>query len=113
MAETCVFCDIVAGLESADIVCEWDYAVAFIPLAPVVPGHVVVVPRVHVPDFTTDPLISAEVMRCAAQIADPPCNVITSAGAAATQTVFHLHLHIVPRADGDGLALPWSGGSDG
>jgi histidine triad (HIT) family protein len=38
-----------------------------------------------------------------------PCNIITSVGAEATQTVFHLHLHVVPRRFGDGLALPWTG----
>ncbi len=37
-----------------------------------------------------------------------PCNLITSAGREATQTVFHLHIHVVPRRDGDGLALPWT-----
>lgn len=41
-------------------------------------------------------------------------NLITSRGAAATQSVFHLHLHLVPRTEGDGLALPWrdAGGSE-
>lgn len=112
MAEPCVFCRIVAGEESARVVHEWRYAVAFEPRNPVVPGHVLVVPRTHVCDFAEDPLISAEVMRCTAQLAIPPCNVITSAGSAATQSVFHLHLHIVPRTAGDGLALPWSGGPD-
>jgi diadenosine tetraphosphate (Ap4A) HIT family hydrolase len=37
------------------------------------------------------------------------CNFITSAGAAATQSVPHLHVHVIPRRDGDGLALPWTG----
>jgi histidine triad (HIT) family protein len=48
-------------------------------------------------------------MSAAAELATPPCNIITSAGSDATQTVFHLHLHVVPRRAGDGLALPWTG----
>jgi histidine triad (HIT) family protein len=48
------------------------------------------------------------VMFRAAELAVTPCNLITSAGRAATQSVMHLHLHLVPRLDGDGLALPWS-----
>ena len=40
--------------------------------------------------------------------APPSANLITSIGAAATQTVFHLHVHVVPRHEGDGLLLPWS-----
>lgn len=44
----------------------------------------------------------------AAEIAPHPSNLITSAGAEATQSVFHLHVHIVPRGENDGLALPWT-----
>jgi histidine triad (HIT) family protein len=51
--------------------------------------------------------VTAAVMRRAAELATPPCNIITSAGTEATQTVFHLHVHIVPREAGDGLELPW------
>lgn len=107
--ETCVFCDIAAGRAPRKLVVEWGRALAIEPLHPVVPGHVLVIPKVHVPDATYDPSITAMVMMNAAQIARPPCNIITSAGAEATQTVFHLHVHIVPRRAGDGLQLPWGG----
>lgn len=104
----CTFCDIVAGRAPAEIVQRWPDAIAFVPLNPVCTGHVLVVPRVHVPDFAADPEVSAATMRRAAQLAGAgPANLITSRGRAATQTQFHLHLHLVPRDAGDGLALPW------
>lgn len=104
----CAFCEIVAGHRPADIIESWPDAVAFPPLAPVASGHVLVVSREHVADVTDDPSVAAAVMRRASQIAKKPCNIITSAGEAAMQTVFHLHLHVVPRRPGDGLSLPWS-----
>jgi histidine triad (HIT) family protein len=83
------------------------------PRQPVTSGHVLVVPRSHVKDALENPYLTAQVMFEAAKYARracwPNCNIITSAGAAATQTVFHLHIHIVPRRVGDGLKLPWSG----
>ena len=106
----CVFCAILSGQAPADIVWAWPDAIAIRPLNPVVDGHILVIPTVHVQDFTTDPEVTAAVMRRAAGLAGAgPANLITSAGAEATQTVFHLHVHIVPRARADGLALPWTG----
>jgi histidine triad (HIT) family protein len=108
MTAPCPFCDIVAGLAPADYVRTWHDAIAIRPLSPVVDGHVLVIPNEHVVDFTENPGVSAAVMFHAAELAVAPCNLITSAGRAATQTVMHLHLHLVPRSDGDELALPWS-----
>lgn len=104
----CVFCAIVAGTEPATVVRRWDDAIAIVPLGPVTPGHVLVIPAVHVQDATVDPDVTAVAMRRAAELADAPCNIITSAGREASQTVPHLHVHIVPRTFGDGLALPWT-----
>ncbi|MEU3903278.1 HIT domain-containing protein [Streptomyces goshikiensis] len=108
----CPFCEIIAGRAPAQIVQEWDDALAIIPLNPVVDGHVLVIPRDHVQDFGTDPDITALTMYRAAELASgtQPMNLITSRGRAATQSVFHLHLHLVPRAANDGLALPWYSG---
>jgi len=106
----CIFCQIVAGTATATVVRRWPAAMAIVPIGPVVPGHLLVIPTEHVRDFTSDPSVSAAVMAAAAEIGQPPCNLITSAGAEATQSVFHLHLHVVPRAAGDGLALPWHSG---
>ncbi|WP_078890915.1 HIT family protein [Streptomyces sp. NRRL B-1381] len=110
MAAACVFCRIVAGRAPADVVREWDDVVAIRPLHPVTPGHILVIPHTHVPDVGQDPDVSARTMACAAELAAelPAANVITSKGTAATQTVAHLHLHLVPRTAGDDLPLPWT-----
>lgn len=106
----CVFCEIVAGRAPANVVAEWGDAIVITPLDPVTPGHLLVIPREHVDDLAEDPKVTGRVMRRAAQWAQilGPCNLITSKGAAATQTVMHLHVHLVPRREGDGLALPWT-----
>lgn len=83
----------------------------FEPLRPIVPGHVLVVPKRHAEDFADNPAISADAMAAAgyyirwAGIGD--ANLITSRGPSASQTVRHVHLHIVPREWGDGVTLPW------
>ncbi|MFD5564972.1 HIT family protein [Kitasatospora griseola] len=108
---SCVFCAIAAGTAPAVVVCEWPDAIAIRPRSGGVnPGHLLVIPRAHVADVGSDPVVSAAVMARAAELAAdlPAANVITSKGSAATQTVFHLHIHVVPRADGDGLPLPWT-----
>lgn len=110
MAKSCIFCQIVAGTEPAEVARRWNDAIAIVPLNPVTPGHLLVIPLAHVKDFTTAPGITGAVMARAAEIAAPPCNLIASAGREATQSVFHLHLHVVPRCEDDGLALPWYSG---
>ena len=113
MAERCVFCDIIAGLAPATVVRRWPDALAIVPLGPVVEGHTLIIPYAHVRDYTSIPTVTATVMGRAAEIAPFPSNLITSAGREATQSVFHLHVHIVPRAFDDGLALPWYSGRGG
>ncbi|MYR93075.1 HIT domain-containing protein [Streptomyces sp. SID4937] len=110
----CPFCEINLGRAPATFVHEWSDAIAIVPLDPVVEGHTLVISKTHVTDFVTDPAVSASVMKRAAELAgDFPAgamNLITSRGRAATQSVFHLHVHLVPRAENDGLALPWPTG---
>jgi histidine triad (HIT) family protein len=119
MAKTdCVFCQIVAGDSPAVVAANWPDAIAIQPLNPVVKGHVLVIPRAHVWSFVEDPTVTAAVMARAADFAGKlgmpgeGVNLITSAGEAATQTVFHLHVHLVPRYLGDGITLPWTGQHD-
>ncbi|MFE4857336.1 HIT family protein [Streptomyces sp. NPDC056670] len=107
----CVFCAIAAGQAPAVIVREWPDALAVRPRSGgVSEGHVFVLPRVHVDNAGTDPEVTAAVMRRAAELMAevPAANIITSKGEAATQSVFHLHVHVVPRQVGDGLLLPWT-----
>lgn len=106
----CPFCAIVAGDAPATVVRRWNDAIAIVPRGGVNSGHLLVIPTAHVQDVGTDPDVSAATMARAAEIAAEldAANIITSKGAAATQTVRHLHLHVLPRAAGDGLPLPWT-----
>lgn len=108
----CVFCAIVAGTAPAEVVDRNGMTIVIVPLNPVTPGHLLVIPTTHVEDFTSVPSVSAFVMHRAARVARDigPCNLITSKGREATQSVFHLHVHLLPRTENDGLALPWYSG---
>ncbi len=110
LVSDCIFCAIVAGRAPAQYIKTWDDTIAIVPLGPVVEGHVLVIPKRHLADAASDPDTAAVTMRRAAEIVPRPANIITSLGPEATQSVFHLHLHIVPRAENDGLALPWYSG---
>jgi histidine triad (HIT) family protein len=106
----CPFCLIIAGRAPAQQVIGWDDAIAIVPLNPVTPGHLLVIPTVHVRDAGEVPDVTARTMLRAAELAHErgDANLITSIGPAATQTVRHLHIHYVPRSYGDGLTLPWT-----
>ena len=106
----CVFCRIVFGVEPAQIVEDWGTVMAIVPLNPVTTGHLLVIPKAHVQDAGELPTLTGNVFAMAAIVARDfeAFNLITSAGRAATQSVFHFHVHVVPRQPGDGLALPWS-----
>lgn len=109
----CVFCnhDRIASPIFHHVASNGEPVISFEPLGPVVPGHELVVPVRHVNDAGLVPRLTGAVMEVASVIAGrlPAFNIITSAGQAATQTVPHLHVHVVPRRLGDGLALPWTG----
>ncbi|MFG3005899.1 HIT family protein [Streptomyces calvus] len=109
----CPFCAILEGRAPAKVVRSWPDSLAIAPLTAVTAGHTLVIPRIHVADVGVDPAVSAATMRRAAELASEigSCNIITSRGELATQSVFHLHLHVLPRRPQDGLALPWSSGS--
>lgn len=107
--EECVFCDIK---KIASAVIETNGCYIFEPLNPVVKGHRLVVPVFHVADFTEDIEITGNVMKVASDWAynlGGDFNIITSKGKNATQSVFHFHVHLIPRKEGDGLLLPWTG----
>lgn len=114
---TCPFCEINEGRAAATFVREWSDTIAIVPLGPVVPGHVLVIPKTHVTDFADDPDVTGATARRAAQLCRDlnlvHANLITSRGVHATQSVTHLHLHLVPRRNGDGLPLPWDPRGEG
>jgi len=112
--QPCPFCEINTGRAPATFVHEWSDTIAIVPLNPVVDGHTLIIPKTHVIDFTDDPDVTGATARRAAQLCREldlvHANLITSRGVHATQSVFHLHLHLVPRAENDRLALPWYSG---
>src|SRR5690606_21559959 len=103
MADSCVFCEIVAGRAPAKFVRQWADTIAIVPLNPVTDGHVLVIPKNHVRDASESPHVAGLTMARAAEIAKPPFNIITSAGRAATQSDLHLHLHSVTPLDVYGM----------
>ena len=109
--DPCPFCHITRGrLGATDLRLLGDDIWSFQPLNPVTQGHRLVVPSLHVPDAVAEPWLTGKVMEKAARLAAEvgSSNIISSVGVEATQTVFHLHVHVVPRRAGDGLRLPWS-----
>jgi histidine triad (HIT) family protein len=116
----CEFCAIGRGEDSSvEVVCEGESWVAFFPLNPATPGHTLIIPRQHVSDlWQVQPVLGTELMAAvirvgrAVETALSPegMNLITSAGETAEQTVFHLHLHIVPRWRRDGFGQIWPSG---
>lgn len=106
----CPFCDIVAGRAPGAILEDWGDGIILVPLDPVTDGHVLAVPKRHVRDAIENPMITAGTMVLASRWAErhESANILTSIGRAATQSVFHLHIHVVPRRPGDGLPLPWT-----
>jgi histidine triad (HIT) family protein len=112
----CLFCKIVAGEIPSTRVDEDDRTVAFMDINPATRGHLLVVPREHSADLHEigpDDLAACARMaqKLAGRVRDrlgaDGVNVLNAAGPAAWQTVFHFHLHVIPRYDDDPLRLPW------
>lgn len=103
----CPFCKIIKGA-NADVIYRGPRAWVIRPLNPVTEGHLLVISKTHVMDYAERPKVTAEVVKVAARFGPYQSNLITSFGDLATQTVYHLHFHIVPRRRDDGLALPWT-----
>ncbi|MBC6458737.1 HIT family protein [Actinomadura sp. HBU206391] len=116
----CVFCAIACGEAEASTVYSDDLAMVVMTLGPVTPGHVLVIPRVHVVGLEDlDEETGAHLWKVAHRMARAlrrsglrceGVNVFLADGEAAFQEVFHLHLHVFPRYEGDGfrLAADWN-----
>jgi histidine triad (HIT) family protein len=112
----CLFCKIVAGEVPATIVVEDERTVGFMDINPATRGHVLVIPREHAQDvFAIDAEDLQAVAVTAQQVARlvreklgaDGVNLLNSNGRAAWQTVFHYHVHVIPRYEDDPLRLPW------
>jgi histidine triad (HIT) family protein len=112
----CIFCKILAGELPATIVDEDERTIAFMDIAPATRGHALVIPRVHTADLlSVDPedlrAVAVASQRLAARakerLAADGVNLVNSCGAVAWQTIFHFHVHVIPRYEHDPLRLPW------
>jgi histidine triad (HIT) family protein len=112
----CVFCRIVTKEIPATLVQEDERVVSFMDIGQVNPGHVLIAVKEHVEDvFALDDERAGAVFRAAARVARavrdafgaPGLSIYQANGAVAGQTVFHFHLHVLPRWEGDGMSLAW------
>jgi histidine triad (HIT) family protein len=115
----CMFCNIAAGAMAAERVHEDERTVAFLDLFPAAEGHVLVIPRAHADDIhgmdPVDLAACAETARLMAgrvsgALGADGVTITQSNGRAAGQTVFHYHVHVIPRFEGDGVLRPWTPG---
>jgi histidine triad (HIT) family protein len=112
----CLFCKIVAGDIPATRVREDERTIAFMDINPATRGHLLVIPREHATDLTE---VGAEdlaacmaaaqelAIRAKERLGADGVNLLNSCGRAAWQTVFHFHVHVIPRYVNDPLRLPW------
>ena len=120
MNDNCIFCKIAAGQIPSATVYEDDDFRAILDIAPAHKGHTIILPKKHADNiFALDEETAAKVFPVAKKIAQavkdtPGCdgvNILQNNGTAAGQSVFHLHVHVVPRYEGDGILPVWPQGS--
>ena len=113
--EHCVFCNIVKDNSKASIVYADEKALAFMDIQPVNPGHTLVVPRSHISRLSQlDENTGVHMFKVAMRVAEglkhscvrcEGVNLLLSDGEAAFQEIFHVHLHVIPRFQGDGFSI--------
>ena len=114
-ASPCIFCDIIRGQAPASVVYADEQVIAFMDIQPVLAGHLLVIPRAHAASLAElDPETGAHLFRVGMKLAAAMrrsalrcegINFFLADGAAAGQDVFHVHLHILPRFQGDGFGF--------
>jgi histidine triad (HIT) family protein len=112
----CIFCKIIAREIPGQIVAQDERTVAFMDINPATRGHLLVVPRRHARDLLEIEQDDLEAVVVAAQelarrvterLGADGVNLLNGCGSRAWQTVFHFHIHLIPRYAGDPLRLPW------
>jgi histidine triad (HIT) family protein len=120
----CLFCGIVEGSVPSQTVDSDERTVSFMDINPATRGHALVVPRAHSTDLMdVDPddlaatmLAAQRLSRRMDEVLEPDgFNILNACRPAAWQTVFHFHIHVIPRYEDDPLKLPWipRGGDEG
>ena len=112
----CIFCRIIAGELPAQIIDQDERTVTFMDINPATRGHALVIPRQHAKNLlevgqedlqAVALAVQALAARMSERLGADGVNVLNSCGAAAWQTVFHFHIHVIPRYHDDPLSLPW------
>lgn len=116
--EDCIFCKIIKGDIPSAKVYEDEHVYAFLDISQVTKGHTLVIPKTHTKNiYETPPEVARELFERVPKIANAirdayqpkGMNVLNNNEAAAEQSVFHLHLHLIPRyGEGDGYDLGWT-----
>jgi len=116
----CIFCKIIAGELPSERVYEDEHVFAFMDLYPLAHGHVLIIPKRHASDahelsaeeFAAVGRVVPRIARAVAKATEAPgYNLHLSNGACAGQVIWHVHLHVIPRAAGDGLGYRWNAGA--
>jgi len=116
----CLFCKIAAGEVPATIVAQDERTISFMDVNPATRGHALVIPRAHAEDLLSVPeedlhacagAAQRLARRCKERLGTDGVNLLNSCGGAAWQTIFHFHVHVIPRYDDDPLQLPWVPGA--
>lgn len=114
--EDCIFCKIANGVFGSATVYEDDDFRAVLDIAPAAKGHVLLLPKKHMANiFEIDPDTASKALGVASKIAAAQkkalncdgVNLLQNNGEAAGQSVFHLHIHMIPRYNGDEVTIPW------
>jgi histidine triad (HIT) family protein len=112
----CIFCKIADGEMPSTRVDEDERTISFMDIAPATRGHALVIPREHSADLLSVDdedlrAVASAAQRLAARAKErlgaDGVNLLNACGAVAFQSVFHFHMHVIPRYEGDGLRLPW------
>jgi histidine triad (HIT) family protein len=113
----CIFCKIVAGELPSQTIDEDERTIAFMDISPATRGHALVIPRAHSrdlleigPEDLAATIAGAQriARRASERLGADGVNLLNSCGRAAWQTVFHFHIHVIPRYADDPLRLPWT-----
>jgi histidine triad (HIT) family protein len=116
--DSCLFCKILAGELDGTMIFQDQICTVIMDIQPINPGHLLVIPNQHIPDLASLPpetgkhiFAVGQKMAAALRQSSVQCegiNFFLADGKAALQEVFHFHLHIIPRFEGDGFGFQFS-----
>ncbi len=112
--KNCVFCEISQGRRDSHVIYQTDEVICFLPLTPQAYGHTIIAPKQHFADIYTIPEVILTSLTAVTktlalhykeQINATGVNLLHASGISAQQSVFHFHVHLIPRFENDGLNL--------